>query len=92
MTAIYAFGVVALSEELAKFLFLRYFIFKYRAFDEPYDGIVYAVMIGMGFATFKTSIVAPTVVPQVTPQIICGRNNPSSTCAAVRPSLLRKVS
>jgi len=53
MTAIYAFGVVALSEEFAKFIFLRQIIFKYKAFDEPYDGIVYAVMVGMGFATFE---------------------------------------
>lgn len=53
MTAAYAFGVVALSEETAKFLFLRFVIFRKPAFNEPYDGIVYAVMIGMGFATFE---------------------------------------
>ncbi len=53
ITAAYAFGVVALSEEAAKFLFLRYVVFRHPAFDEPYDGIVYAVMIGMGFATFE---------------------------------------
>jgi RsiW-degrading membrane proteinase PrsW (M82 family) len=53
MTAIYAFGVVAFSEELAKFLFLRFVIFRKPEFDEPYDGIIYAVMIGMGFATFE---------------------------------------
>lgn len=53
ITAAYAFGVVALSEEVAKFLFLRYVVFRHPAFDEPYDGIVYAVMIGMGFATFE---------------------------------------
>lgn len=53
MTAIYAFGVVALSEEFAKFIFLRYIIFRKPAFNEPYDGIIYSVMIGMGFATFE---------------------------------------
>lgn len=49
--AIFAFGVVGLSEELGKFLVLRYYAFRKPAFDEPFDGIVYSVMIGMGFAT-----------------------------------------
>lgn len=53
LTFLYAFIVVALSEEAAKFLFLRGFLFHKKDFDEPYDGIVYSVMIGMGFATFE---------------------------------------
>lgn len=52
-TGLYAFLVVALSEELAKFFFLRYIVFKRNEFNEPYDGIVYAMMIGMGFAAFE---------------------------------------
>lgn len=52
-TALFAFLVVALSEEFAKFFFLRYILFKRKEFDEPLDGIVYAVMIGMGFAAFE---------------------------------------
>ncbi len=58
ITAIYAFGVIALSEELGKFLFLRFFLFNKKAFDEPYDGIVYAVMVSMGFATFENILYA----------------------------------
>ncbi|NVO02275.1 MAG: PrsW family intramembrane metalloprotease [Bacteroidetes bacterium] len=49
--AIYSFAVVGLSEETSKFMFLRIFIFKRKAFNEPLDGIVYSIMIGMGFAT-----------------------------------------
>jgi RsiW-degrading membrane proteinase PrsW (M82 family) len=49
--AIHAFAVIALIEELSKFLFLRVFIYPNRNFNEPLDGIIYAVMIGMGFAT-----------------------------------------
>jgi RsiW-degrading membrane proteinase PrsW (M82 family) len=52
-TGLYAFLVVALSEEFAKFFFLRYLFFKRHEFNEPYDGIVYAMMIGMGFAAFE---------------------------------------
>jgi protease PrsW len=50
---IYAFVVIALSEELVKFLFLRLYIYRKAAFNEPIDGIVYGVMIGMGFACFE---------------------------------------
>lgn len=53
MTFLFAFFVVALSEEGAKFLFLRFYIFPKKEFNEPYDGIIYAVMIGMGFAAFE---------------------------------------
>ncbi len=49
-TLVYAFVVVAFSEEFSKYIFLRYYAFKKKAFNEPYDGIVYAVMISMGFA------------------------------------------
>ncbi len=55
-TLIFAFGVVALTEELAKWLFLRFAIYPRKVFNEPYDGIVYAVMIGMGFATFENVV------------------------------------
>lgn len=50
-TALFAFGIVGLSEELGKYFVLRYFAFPKPAFNEPFDGIVYSVMIGMGFAT-----------------------------------------
>ena len=44
---------VALVEELSKFLVLRYYSFTRRSFDEPLDGIVYAVLVAMGFATIE---------------------------------------
>jgi RsiW-degrading membrane proteinase PrsW (M82 family) len=48
--ALYAFVGVGLSEEFSKFIFLRFFAFKNKNFNEPFDGIIYAVMISMGFA------------------------------------------
>jgi RsiW-degrading membrane proteinase PrsW (M82 family)/ribosomal protein S18 acetylase RimI-like enzyme len=48
---ILSFIVVALTEEMTKFIALRYYAYPLKSFDEPLDGIVYAVMIGMGFAT-----------------------------------------
>ena len=55
-TAIYAFLVVGISEELSKFVFLRLFIYPMDEFNEPMDGIVYAVMVGMGFATVENML------------------------------------
>ena len=52
-TAMYSFGVVALSEEFSKYLFIRYYCFSKPSFDEPFDGIVYSVMVGMGFAALE---------------------------------------
>ncbi|MFN3667114.1 MAG: PrsW family intramembrane metalloprotease, partial [Sediminibacterium sp.] len=51
--AIYTFVIIAFSEELSKFTFLRYYSYKKRSFNEPFDGIIYAVMVGMGFATVE---------------------------------------
>ena len=48
-----AFLGVALVEETSKFLILRYYSFTRRSFDEPLDGIVYSVLISMGFATVE---------------------------------------
>jgi len=50
MTFFVAFIVVAFNEELFKFVALYLFPFQQKFFNEPFDGIVYAVMIGMGFA------------------------------------------
>lgn len=45
-----AFFVVGLVEEFSKYIIIRYFAQPNKAFNEPFDGIVYAVMVSMGFA------------------------------------------
>ena len=45
-----AFFVVGLIEEFSKYIIIRYFAQPNKAFNEPFDGIVYAVMVSMGFA------------------------------------------
>ena len=47
---IQAFIVVALSEEFSKYVIVKYYAQSKKAFNEPYDGIIYAVMVSMGFA------------------------------------------
>lgn len=45
-----AFFVVGLVEEFSKYIIVRYFSQPNTEFNEPFDGIVYAVMVSMGFA------------------------------------------
>ena len=45
-----AFFVVALTEEFSKYIIVRYVSQPRKAFNEPFDGIIYAVMVSMGFA------------------------------------------
>lgn len=53
-----AFVVVSLSEETFKFLALRIYPYRQRFFNEPIDGVVYATMIGMGFAMLENILYA----------------------------------
>ena len=56
--ALFAFCVVGFSEEFSKFLGLRLYSYNQKAFDEPLDGIIYAVMVSMGFATVENVMYA----------------------------------
>jgi protease PrsW len=51
--AVHAFLIVALVEEFSKFIFVRGILYRNANFNEPFDGIVYSVMVGMGFATLE---------------------------------------
>lgn len=51
--AVHAFLIVALVEEFSKFIFVRGLLYNNSNFNEPFDGIVYSVMVSMGFATFE---------------------------------------
>jgi RsiW-degrading membrane proteinase PrsW (M82 family) len=50
---IFAYAVVAGTEELVKFICLRFYSYRQKSFDEPLDGIVYSLMVSMGFATVE---------------------------------------
>lgn len=55
---LFATLVIALSEELLKFLALMFFAYPRKVFNEPLDGIVYSVMVSMGFATLENIMYA----------------------------------
>ena len=42
---------IAITEEVLKFLVVILILYPNKNFDEPFDGIVYSVFVGMGFAT-----------------------------------------
>jgi len=48
-----AFFVVALIEEFSKYVIVRFYAQPKSDFNEPFDGIIYAVMVSMGFAVVE---------------------------------------
>lgn len=52
-TAAFAYIGVAFTEEFCKFIVLRFYSYPKKSFDEPLDGIVYGVLVSMGFATLE---------------------------------------
>lgn len=48
-----AFFVVGFTEEFSKYVIVRYYAQPKNAFNERFDGIVYAVMVSMGFAAVE---------------------------------------
>lgn len=53
-----AFLISAGVEEAMKWFVLYHMIYNHTEFDEPYDGIVYAVAISLGFATIENVMYA----------------------------------
>lgn len=49
----YALGVIGMIEEAAKMLPFLLVVLRFREFDEPIDGIIYASFIALGFATVE---------------------------------------
>ena len=48
-----AFFIVGLVEEFSKYIIVKFYAQKNTEFNEPFDGIVYAVMVSMGFAALE---------------------------------------
>ena len=57
-TLLASFLIIAFSEELVKFGVLTLVPYRKAYFDEPLDGIIYAVAIAMGFATLENLLYA----------------------------------
>jgi len=55
---LFAFGISSGVEEAFKWFVLFHFIYNHTEFDEPYDGILYAVAVALGFATLENIMYA----------------------------------
>ncbi|WP_424766098.1 glutamic-type intramembrane protease PrsW [Paenibacillus sp. sgz302251] len=55
---VFAFVKSAGVEEFVKWFVLYHVIYNHTEFDEPYDGIVYAASISLGFATLENVLYA----------------------------------
>jgi protease PrsW len=53
----YALVIMAFFAELGKFFFLKGFVYTRAEFKTPVDGIIFGVMISMGFATMNNILV-----------------------------------
>lgn len=51
--ALFSFGIIGPIEEGAKVLLAWLIVFRWKEFDEPIDGFVYAAAIALGFATVE---------------------------------------
>lgn len=49
----YSFILIGFFSELGKYLVLRYYVYPYKDFDGPSDGIIFATMIAMGYASVE---------------------------------------
>ncbi|NDF60927.1 MAG: protease PrsW [Crocinitomicaceae bacterium] len=47
---------IGMVEEFSKFIFVRFYAFKRKEFNEPFDGITYSVMVAMGFAAVENTL------------------------------------
>lgn len=57
-TLFFAFIIIAFTEEIFKFIVMRYYLMPKAYFDEKIDGIVFGVILAMGFATLENTLYA----------------------------------
>lgn len=70
-TAVYCFLLIGPIEELAKLLPARWFVFRWREYDEPLDGFVYSAAIALGFASVENLLnAAPLNAPEQLARVI----------------------
>jgi RsiW-degrading membrane proteinase PrsW (M82 family) len=58
----YAVGIIGPLEELVKLVPFLLICVHFRAFDEKIDGIIYASMLGLGFASYETYVFSQGVL------------------------------
>lgn len=52
---LYSIGIIGFIEECCKFLPFFFIVLRFKFFDEKVDGIIYASIIALGFASYENS-------------------------------------
>lgn len=81
-TVFYTVVLLGLSSELVKYLILRFFFYPKKEFNRPFDGILFSLILSMGFATianiyfylFWTNVPHISLILYFTPfiHLVCG--------------------
>lgn len=74
MTFIQVVIAAPIIEECIKFSVVRYAIYSHREFDEPMDGIMYAIAVALGFASSENAL--SILTSYLAPQIALGMSDP----------------
>lgn len=80
---IYAFIIVALLEELCKWIMVKFIGYNHKEFDEIYDIIVYAIFVSLGFAFVENIIYVMSNVKLSTAILRAISAVPAHACDAV---------
>jgi RsiW-degrading membrane proteinase PrsW (M82 family) len=62
---LFAFGISAGIEEFVKWFLVYYLIFRNSSIKQPYDGIVYATAVSLGFATLENVLFSLFYQPSI---------------------------
>lgn len=65
----YSFVVIGFGSQLGIFVVLRYVFLKKKQFRGPLDGILYAIIISLGFSTLAVPLFQAGLFARVPPQI-----------------------
>jgi len=67
----YSFVVIGFGSEFGKFIVLRYIILPLKRFNGPLDGVIYGVLIGLGFAAIAVPLFSAGIFSSIPkPQFI----------------------
>ncbi|MBD2258625.1 PrsW family intramembrane metalloprotease [Pseudanabaena sp. FACHB-2040] len=78
-----AIAIVPIVAEIAKYCMVRWGAYDSAEFDEPVDGIIFAAVVGLGFATLENIVVLLLTYFTVTSVTVPGSGLPFSPLQAV---------
>ncbi len=68
----YSFILIGFFSELGKFLILRFYVFPKKTFDGPSDGIVFSIIVSLGFSSIANILYVLNILdsPDFNPSMV----------------------